>query len=247
MEYQPHSQDPNVIFGNKRRFDLSALQSPSSGLGDMPSGTSGGPPDLSQPQHPQIPEDPNNPNGQTNPNTPKNEGEQQEYNKKCSNIRIKIYGYYNKLPEMMSLVTFPTPITSIMHWNLEQLEELYGSVLESRDAHSITGGALAHNAITNFIEVIGIQQGFFLNGFAQEVAVETEAQNLKIRLRQLVFINEIELGFGIKNPHVEYLVLMFGVAARRHMMLANSDRSMFVTAQQFELVPPDVEKEFSHL
>src|SRR3990167_851125 len=107
MQYQPHSQDPNVIFGNKRRFDLSALQSPSSGLDSGPSGpsggTSGGPsggaPNLSQPQQPQIPEDPNNPNNQTNPNDPKNANEQQEYNKKCSNIRIKIYGYYNKLPE----------------------------------------------------------------------------------------------------------------------------------------------------
>ena len=206
-----------------------------------------GPTNLSQPQQPQIPEDPNNPNQPANPNAPKDEEEQKKYDDKCRTLRLKIYGYYNKLPEMMALADFPTPITSILHWNLEQLQELYNGVIESRDAHSITGGALAHNAVTNFIEVIGIQQGFFLNGFAQEVALETEAQNLKLRLAQLVKINEIEFGMGIKHPLVEYLVLMGGVAARRHMMLANSDRNLFVTAQQFEAVPPDVEKEFEHL
>lgn len=178
---------------------------------------------------------------------PTSDEEQARYNDKCKTMRIKIYGYYNKLPEMMSLVTFPTPITSIMHYNFEQLEELYNSIVESRDAHSVTGGALAHNALTNFVEIMGVNQGFYLNGFAQEVAIEAEAQNLKLRLGQLVKILEIEYGFGIRHPLAEYALLMGGIAARRHMMLANSDRSLFVTAAQFEPVPSDVQNDFSHL
>lgn len=254
MIRSPHDHDPNVITGNRNKIDLSALKAPvSSGFsfGDggsappRPTGGMGSGPAPQQPaQQGGIPVDPSV-DQQADPT--KKEESLKDVQAKCKNLRIKIYGYYNKLPEMMALVDWPHPIVSIMHWNLEQLEELYQAVIESRDASSISGGPMLHNGLVNGMEQIGIQYGFYLNGFAEEMMLDMEAKNLKVRLKQLVTILEIEHGLGIQSPLLEYAGLMFGTAAMRHQRLKNEDRTLFYQQQQIEQVPDDILNEFSHL
>lgn len=257
MNLPRQNNDRNTILGNKGRFDLSALRAPASSMMQAPlasgtgsrsaTGSSAGQPiSTVMPQttdgstQPQAPVDPANPQGNADQTL-----EQKQTLEK--NLRLKIYGYFKKLPEMMGLVDFPTPITQIKYWGLEELQKLYDTVIESRDAESITGGIMIYNALVNAVEVFGIQYGYYLNGYAKDMMLENQIRNTKQRIAQLVTINEIEFGFGIQNPLVELGMLLATSATQRHLLQKDSNKTLFMEAQQFEPVPQGIVDEFRDL
>lgn len=177
------------------------------------------------------------------------DSEREKDDKKLRDIKLKLFGYYMKLPELVrsTFVEWPNPITAISQYTLEQAEELYEQCLQSVAVMSQGGGTLMHNAACQFIETGGISMGYKLNGFSEEMRLETIAKNLTERLRQLVAQLEIEHGLGIKNPLLEYAAIMMGAAAHRHHRLTTQDANLFFEQQQHDEVPPGLVNDFSHL
>jgi hypothetical protein len=233
--------EPNTIIGNAGGVDFSALRAPSEGGATvLPTG------------------DPVTVRGitgiQTDPNMPlSNEEAEKEKEKinsdkeKCKTLRLKLYGYYHKLPEMMGMVDWPSPIQTINQYSLEQLGELYDAVIDSRNVSSISGGGMLHNGLSQGLETMLISQGFMVNGFADAVSVESEAKNVKRRLKQLVTIIEIEHQLGIQNPLLEYAAIMGGTAMMLHRLNMKENRDLVVEFQAQEPVPGDVLNQFSDL
>ncbi len=165
-------------------------------------------------------------------------------------LRLKLYGYWYNLPELVQtggLVDWPNPINAMGQYSLTQLEQIYEQVQIALAVTSQGGGAMLHNALTQIIETVGISQGWHLNGYAEELHVETVAKNLADRLRQLVLIVQIEYGLGIRNPLLEYGTILVGKAGERHRRLKNEDSNLFFEKQQYEIVPPGIDSDFSHL
>lgn len=165
-------------------------------------------------------------------------------------IRKKLFGYFHKLPELVcnTFVEWPNPISQLTTYSIDQLRELYDLVLESIEVTSVMGGAITHNTAIQMVETVGIQYGGFrLNGLAEELRLETVAKNLQDRLRQLVTMLEIEYGMGFKNPFIEYMMLVSGVAMKRHYMLSKSAEDLVFEKQQYDAIPLDIERQFQHL
>lgn len=233
--------EPNTIIANAGGIDFSSLRAPPEGGNTvLPTGDPQSIRDMTG-----IQTDPNMPLSKEDAAKEKEKLDTEK--QKCKTLRLKLYGYYHKLPEMMGLVDWPSPIQTLNQYSLDQLEELYEAVIDSRNVSSISGGGMLHNGFSQGIETMMISQGFMVNGFADAVSVETEAKNVKKRLNQLVTILEIEHQLGIQNPLLEYGAIMGGTAMMLHRLNMKQNRDLVVEYQAQEPVPGDVMNQFADL
>ena len=152
------------------------------------------------------------------------------------------------LPHHVAGVTeLPQSDLAIMQLDIEVLKILKKRILVERDVITPPVLPMAHNALMNFVQEIGTQQGLMINNLADVASVDTSQKNFKETLKDILIMMEIDLGISVSSPIIAYVMTVANLVVSLDKQNRANGQHLMATVNQRERVKKSMIEEYADL